>query len=184
VEVESRVKLNVGEQEQIIGKLAARQIVLGAPVLQRDVYFTERGFRDRVHGPGSAIVRVRYTPFEITLNMKRLTDRDGVWEEVETRIEDGDVAERILDAMGAELAIIVTKTRRSGHLGEIEIQIDDVEDLGTYLEVAVQVDDEIHQARKSIDRLLRELGIPSDRVELRGYPVILLEQQGVSFAAK
>jgi hypothetical protein len=34
-----------------------------------------------------------------------------------------------------------------------------------------------------IDQLLRELGIPADRVELRGYPVILLEQQGVSFSA-
>ena len=116
--------------------------------------------------------------------MKRLTNHDGVWEEVETRIEDGDVAERIMDAMGAELAVIVQKTRRSGRFGEIEIQIDNVEELGTYLEVVLQVDEEIDQAGKSIDQLLRELDIPPDRVELRGYPVILLERQGVSFSVK
>src|SRR5262249_54632656 len=150
---------------------------------QRDVYFTERGFRDRVHGPGSAIVRVRYTPSGTTLNMKRLTSRDGVWEEVETQVHDGRVAERVMDAMGAELAVVVEKGRRSGRFGEIEILIDDVEGLGTYLELAIQVDEEIDQARKSIDLLLRELGIPPDRVELRGYPMILLEQQGVSFSA-
>lgn len=85
MEVESRVKLSSGEQERLIGELAARQIALAAPVLQRDVYFTERGFRDRVHGPGSAIIRVRYTPSEVTLNMKRLTNHDGVltWNSVE-----------------------------------------------------------------------------------------------------
>ena len=64
MEVESRVELSVAEHERLIGELAARQIVLTTPVLQRDVYFKERGFRDRVHGPGSAITRIRYTPSE------------------------------------------------------------------------------------------------------------------------
>lgn len=184
MEVESRIKLDEGERERLIGELAARQVALSAPVPQRDVYFKERGFRDRVHGPGSAIVRVRYTPSETTLNMKRLTSRDGVWEEFETVIQDGEVAERIMAAMGAEPAVTVRKTRRSGRLGEIEIQLDDVEGLGTYLEVALQVDEENGQAREAIDRLLRELNIPAERVELRGYPVILLERDGVSFSAK
>jgi predicted adenylyl cyclase CyaB len=184
VEVESRVKLSTGERERLIAELTARQIVLTAPVPQRDVYYKERGFRDRVHGPGSAITRIRYTPSEVTLNMKRLTGHDGVWEEFETRIQDGDVAECIMAAMGAELAVVVTKNRQSGCFGGIEVQIDEVEQLGTYLEVAVQVDNgdkDTRRARESIDRLLRELGISADRVELRGYPVILLEQQGVSF---
>lgn len=183
MEVESRVKLNTGEEQRLIDQLAARHIELKAPVPQRDVYYAERGFRDRVLGPGSAITRIRYTPSEVTLNMKRLTGHGGIWEEVETRIQDGDVAERIMAAMGAELAVVVRKTRRSGQFGEVEVQIDDVEELGTYLEVAVQVDQDTHRARELIDRLLRDLDIPAHRVELRGYPVILLEQQGVSFAA-
>ena len=182
MEVESRVKLSRGEQQRIIGELAARQIGLAAPVVQRDVYFAERGFRDRVHGPGSAIARIRYSPSEITLNMKRLTDQDGVWEEIETTIHDGDVAERIMVAMGAEPVVVVRKKRQSGRFGEIEVQIDEVEHLGTYLEVAMQVDQEPGRARQLIDQLLRELGIPADRIELRGYPVILLEHQGVSFS--
>jgi len=184
VEVESRVKLSSAEQERLIGELAARQIELASPVLQRDVYFKERGFRDSVHGPGSAIIRIRYMPSAVTLNMKRLTTQDGVWEEFETKIQDGNVAERIMHAMGAELAVIVRKKRRSGRIGEIEVQIDEVEELGTYLELAMQVDQEFGRARNMIDQLLRELGIPADRVELRGYPVILLERQGVSFSAR
>ena len=184
MEVESRVKLSIGEQERLIDQLTARHIVLSSPVCQRDVYFAERGFRDRIHGPGSAITRIRYTPSETTLNMKRLTSRDGVWEEFETTIQDGEVAHRIMHAVGAELVVIVNKTRRSGRYGQIEVQIDDVEGLGTYLEVAVQVDEGIGRARAAIDQLLRELDIPPDRVELRGYPVLLLEQQGVSFSAR
>lgn len=186
VEVESRIKLDTGERERLIKALAVRKIMLSAPVSQRDVYFMERGFRDRVHGPGSTIVRVRYTPSETTLNMKRLTVRNGVWEECETTIQDGHVAERIMDAMGAEPAVVVRKARRSGHLGDIEIQLDEVEELGIYFEVALQVDEdgEVEQARKTIDHLLRELDFPPDRVELRGYPMILFEQQGVSFSTK
>lgn len=184
MEVESRVKLDVGERERLIAQLAARRIVLAPPVWQRDVYFTEQGFTDRVHGPGSAIARVRYTELATTLNMKRLTSRDGVWEEMETRVHDGGVAELIMAAMGAQRAVTVHKKRRAGRLGDIEILIDEVEGLGIYLEVAIQVDTEIDRARTSIEDFLRELEIAPERVELRGYPMILLQQQGVSFRSR
>jgi adenylate cyclase class 2 len=184
VEVEKRVKLVVGEKERLLRTLAARQITITPPIWQRDVYFAERGFRDRAHGPGSTIARVRYTPSKTTLNMKRLTSRAGVWEEIETGIEDGDVAERIMEAVGAEQVVVVEKRRRSGRFADIEIQLDEVVGLGSYLELSMLVDEEIGRARESLDRFLCDLEIPADRVELRGYPVILLEQQGVSFSAR
>lgn len=116
--------------------------------------------------------------------MKRLTSRAGVWEEIETGIEDGDVAERIMEAVGAEQVVVVEKRRRSGRFADIEIQLDEVVGLGSYLELSMLVDEEIGRARESLDRFLCDLEIPADRVELRGYPVILLEQQGVSFSAR
>lgn len=182
VEVEKRVKLIMGEKERLLRALADRQITLSSPVWQRDVYFAERGFRKRAHGPGSSIARIRYASSKASLNMKRLTSCAGVWEEIETQVDDGDIAERIMDAVGAERVVVVEKRRRSGRFGDIELQLDEVAELGTYLELSMQVEKEIGRARESIDQLLRDLAIPAERVELRGYPVILLEQQGVSFS--
>lgn len=183
MEVECKVKLHAKEADALGDELTQRGIRLGNPETQRDVYFKERGFRQHVQGAGSYLVRVRYGS-KITLNMKHLTNQDGVWEEVESEIQDGGVAEQIIEAIGGERAVTVTKSRRMGSLGNLEVIIDNVEELGTFLELAVETNDDTAAARQEIDAFLDKLGIARDRVELRGYPTILLEEQGVKFSAK
>jgi hypothetical protein len=68
---------------------SSAQIALAAPILQRHGYVKEHGFRDHVHVP-AVHIRIRYTPFE-------------------TEIQDGAVAERVMSATGAELAVMVRK---------------------------------------------------------------------------
>ena len=140
MEVESKVKLESGEDDRLAEKLASLGISIGEPTHQRDVYYKEKGFRDRVQGPGSYLVRVRYAREQATFNMKLLTTQDGVWEETETTVGDGKVVETIIRAIGAEHAVTVAKTRRMTTVDDLEVIIDAVEDLGTFLEVAVETD--------------------------------------------
>ncbi|MGW1131886.1 class IV adenylate cyclase [Streptomyces griseoluteus] len=184
MEVESKVRLEPGEEDRLASTLKQLAIAPGEPARQRDVYYKERGFRDRVQGPGSYLVRVRYTDAGTTLNMKRLTAQDGVWEETETSVGRGEVAESIIQAIGAEHAVTVAKVRRMATVDDLEVIIDEVDDLGTFLELAVETDDDTAAARAKIDAFLGTLRIAPERVELRGYPTMLLEAQGVKFSVK
>ena len=116
--------------------------------------------------------------------MKRLTEIDGVWEEIETGVDDGKVAEKVVSSIGAEHAVTVSKTRQSGQLDGIEVILDNVESLGIYLEVSIEDPSDVQEAKSKLLRLLGELGIDNSRVELRGYPTILLEKEGVRFSVK
>src|SRR5438132_35869 len=114
MEVEIKVPLDsdqLAELERVLSDLA---ISIGQPETQRDVYFKERGFRTKTQGPGSYLVRVRYAGIAAVLNMKRLTNTDGVWEETETEVHKGEVVEKIIVTIGAEHALTVEKTRRAG----------------------------------------------------------------------
>lgn len=184
MEVESKVRLEPGEEDRLTEKLKELAVSTGEPTRQQDVYYKEQGFRDRVQGPGSYLVRVRYAGERATLNMKRLTTQDGVWEEVETPVQDGAVAETIIRAIGAEHAVTVTKVRRMTMVDDLEVIIDVVEGLGTFLELAVETDGDTAVARGKIDAFLGTIDIAPERVELRGYPTMLLEAQGVKFSVK
>lgn len=185
MEVESKVQLTKSELAAVFEKLSGLGINLGGAEKQKDVYFKEIGFRDKVQGVDGYIVRLRYTNTQTVLNMKRLTTQEGVWTEVETIVKDGKAVEEIIMAIGAEHAVNVTKTRRMARLDDLEIIIDEIEELGTFLELSVEGSNvDVESARKTINSFLESLGIPLDRVEYRGYPTILLEEQGVVFSLK
>ena len=186
MEIEIKLPLASRGVDHVLASLEAAGVALGDIQVQTDVYFKERGFRNKVSGPGSYTVRVRYEGERCLLTLKKLTTVDGAWEELETEIKDGKVAERIIAEIGAEPAVIVKKRRRAGWFKEIEVALDEVECLDTYLELALNTDDNVI-ANASNSRLLEfahQLGLAEVEPELRGYPTILLEREGVRFSAK
>jgi adenylate cyclase class IV len=50
-----------------------------------------------------------------------------------------------------------------------------VRGLGLYLEVAIQTDEQTLEAQEELFELLDKLGVDRAKVELRGYPQIILE---------
>lgn len=185
MEVESKVKLDSSELDALLTELAGLGVHLGDIEQQKDVYFKAQGFRDRVQGPGDYLIRLRYTDGKTVLNMKHLTTQDGVWNEVETPVQEGSVVEEIITEIGAEPAVTVTKKRRMTRAAGLEIIIDEIEELGTFLELSVEGDNlDVTAARQTINDFLKKLGVAPERVELRGYPTILLEAQGVVFTVK
>jgi predicted adenylyl cyclase CyaB len=185
VEVERKIKLDASEVTGIIERLSTQGLEFSAPQEQKDVYYKEAGFRDKVQGVDGYIVRIRYSADRPVLNMKRLTTEPGVWREIETPVDDGAALEKILMTIGVEHAVNVTKRRRAIRKDELEIILDDIEELGTYLELAVEGENvDVASASETINDFLNVLSLSIDRVEYRGYPTILLEDQGVVFAVK
>lgn len=183
MEVERKVKLEGDDLGALRRILDAEGVDFGPATTQRDVYYKEAGFRTRVQGVDGYIVRVRHESSGCSLNLKRLTRDPGVWREVETAVSDGEAGEAILQAIGLEHAVTVTKSRQQCHLGRIEVILDEIAELGAYLELAVEGNDlDVAAAKEELGEVLDRLGVGRERIEFRGYPTILLEQQGVVFS--
>lgn len=98
-------------------------------------------------------------------------------EEHETIVDDDEAMAGILAGLGFEPAATVAKERESYRLGAYSLTLDQVEGLGTFVEIDREVDEEpaIEAAREEAVELLRELGLdPADQIRT-SYLGLLLE---------
>jgi len=180
--MEVEVKAMVMDMAALKSKLESMGAKFGRKAEQRDSYFKPRGFDKRPEGPGSWIVRIREDGGKRTLTMKTLTEVLGAWKEYETRIDNAEQTRKMLEAMGLINAFTLNKKRIYGKLGEFEVLLDDVEELGKYLEVALESDEkEKDKSRERILKLMGEIGINENDIERRGYGEILGEKMGHRF---
>ena len=78
--------------------------------------------------------------------------------------------------MGYKKANQVIKNRCKGRIGDYEICLDEVEELGSFLEVEKMAEDNIEEVRKELLDFVLALGIsPEDEVK-RGYDLLILEK--------
>jgi predicted adenylyl cyclase CyaB len=89
----------------------------------------------------------------------------------------------ILEKSNFSHVFSIIKTRTIGKLGEFELCIDDVKELGKYLEIALHSEDlkNAEGAKEKISNLIAELGFDESNVEHRGYAAIISQNMGVKF---
>ena len=168
MEVEMKVKLNSEDMTFLQMRLCELNIELDKPKLQNDIYYKPQLRND-------SLVRIRYTEENTTLNFKKKTENNGVWEEAETEIKEGDIAELIIQELGATHLVSVEKYRSEGMYNGIEVLIDRITSLGDYLEIAINNAYNPVLANKKLYQILDLLNIDKSKVELRSYPELVLE---------
>ncbi|NHX36194.1 MULTISPECIES: class IV adenylate cyclase [Halolamina] len=87
-------------------------------------------------------------------------------EEHETAVDDPDAAAGILDGLGFEPAATVAKERERFELDGYTVTLDQVEGLGSFVEVDREgAESEIERLRAGAQALLRDLGLdPADQI--------------------
>jgi len=178
--MEVEVKARLEDLEGIKKKLVAMGVVFNGSVTQKDKYFRKKGFEKRPQGPGDFIARIRVAEGETTICTKTLTDVLGAWIENETEIKSPEEMEKILLTFGFINVFNVNKSRESGSFRDFEVLLDDVKELGKFIEVSL-ISEEKEKTRERIISFLRELGIPEDRIEKRGYGELISEDMGCKF---
>ena len=81
--------------------------------------------------------------------------------EYETTVGDGEIAGKIFEAAGFfPVKPMVVKKREMLVFGEMQACLDEVEGLGTFLELEIMAEDESSKASalEKIERILKELG--------------------------
>jgi adenylate cyclase class 2 len=173
-----------------VGVVAQADTYYNAP--HRDFAETDEALRVRVVGdvPASAQGADLTTALDAALRGSDATPTSRVTykgplveeasktrEEFETGVDDGETMGSVFERLGFTPTATVQKVRARYRVGEWTVVLDDVADVGTYVEVEtdVETEDEVPAAREEAYDVLRDLGLDPDEQIPTSYLGLLLE---------
>jgi len=168
MEVEVKFRVEFGHMKAKIESLGARFI---REELQEDVYFSV---------PFPTQLRVREIPNlgEAFLTYKEIKDpgRNEEFDEIEVGVSDASKTREILKRLGFKEDVTVRKRRLVYRLDNVTFELNDVEELGGFLDIEV-ISDDVEEAKKKIWEMAGRLGLSEKDVEPRLYQELLKEKK-------
>lgn len=175
-EIEVRYQLGEKQRECTLATLRQRGWTPKQSI-QHDIYFCAREYKESGRTKECPyIVRIRRTDQTSILAYKSFQGGDGsFWTEVESDVGNPQAIQSILVNLKQEPYLEIKKSRLSGIIEGIEINIDSIENLGDYIEFEVRTNDE-NAGRQHLIAFAKQLGLPQDNAVTTGY-VQLMEQR-------
>lgn len=181
---EVEVKAGLKDKEKVIEALAALGCTFSEPITEEDLIYAEHidsldaynrnanFLRIRVRGDGTILFTLKY-------HKDRHEGRpDSMPLEHETAIGSKEEMEKILALQGYKEALRVRKSRQKGRYRKWEICIDDVEGLGSFIELE-ELTDGI-ETKRVVDEMLAflgDLGIATEDMFVDRYDIALLKKR-------
>jgi len=169
---EIEIKLRIKNLEDLEKKLIAGGLEISKEISQHDTVYTDprHGNFDNIK-EGNVVVRIRRESnvSKITLKQQQTYEMDNL--EYETTIGDPEIMHNIFVKMGWLPEVEVKKTRKKGKLGGYEVCLDQVEQLGSFIELEKMTDDNANpdEVRKELFDALRPFGLSEEDEETKGY---------------
>jgi len=174
VEIKAKLKNLSGIKNKLL-KLGAK---FRESKKQIDVFYKPKNEVHSTLRPGLYILRVRESSNDKFLTFKALTSIKGVWEEYEVRIDNTKEMQKILEKIGLVKVFAIEKIRIPGHLGKFEFNLDEVKELGSFIEIGLVAKDG-EKAQNKIKELYSKLGISENQLERRGYGELVVAKMGI-----
>lgn len=151
---------------------------------QTDKYFVPKNEDWFEKRPVSKFMRVRYEDGRHHLNYTdaKYDDKTVLLtsEEYEINIENPETAEELLERLGYILKVTVTKIRKYFENENFEIVLDNIAELGDFIEIEAKKDfGGAEKTRQACFDFAKELKIEFDqsKYKSRGYPNMILDKQ-------
>ncbi len=171
IEVESKFRSPGNDKvEKILTHLGAKKI---GSVEMEDIYFahpskdfgkTDEALRLRKFGGGA----------ELTYKGPRMsTESAKAREEISLKVDNPLSAQRIVERLGFKEFCVLRKTRNSYLLDKLRVDVDNVDDLGEYVELEILTESP-ERAVQLLDLARKELGL--DKPEKMTYLELMLEK--------
>ena len=176
---EIEIKLKAKNFEKLEEKLKERECILSEPISQHDVIYSQKSSKEEFESAkkGDIIVRIRYLKDKAQLNLKQQRSNEMDNLEYETEIKNPKETHKILEILGWHPVVEVKKVRRKGKFGEYEICLDQVEKLGTFVELEKLTDDNADPeiVREELFKELESLDLSRRDEETKGYDTQIYE---------
>jgi adenylate cyclase, class 2 len=175
---EIEIKARIQSIESIIVVLAEQGVAVTNPVTQHDRVYGPAGV-DGADENTAPWLRIRtetkagITKHIFTLKRSVTNQLDSI--EHETEVADEIETERIIAQLGFELYSDLTKTRQKAQFGDIELCIDTVEGLGTFIEAEKLTADEVNYevVVEELWAVFSSLGVKPEDAVTDGYDVLM-----------
>jgi len=182
---EIEIKAKVSDMSSLLSAIERAGITLTEPIKQHDVVYGQPGAAD--NAPGSTWLRIRTeNDARVIFTLKQQHSGGLDSKEHETEVSDAAELAAIIATLGFTLYSDLTKTRRKAHYGGIEICVDVVDGLGSFIEAEKLAEDDADGTTIAADlwQELIKLGVDKADEVFDGYDVLmnrkLAEEQQVS----
>ena len=167
---EVEIKAYLDDITSVETRLQQLDAIFQKTIHQSDTYF-QHPIRNFAQTDEALRIRISDNQSYLTYKGPKLDSSSKTREELELKIHEPDKTSEILKKLGFSTVLIVKKTRKIYSMDDIIISLDDVDDLGYFIEFELEVTDKeiIPSARDRLISLLNKLGIPKDKLERRSY---------------
>lgn len=172
---EIELKFRVKDQKAFLDKLQCLGCRIAAPLQQIDTVFVND--LNNVESTKDSIwIRIRQEEGHVELNLKKQSSKIQESQEIEFRVESYEKVTQFLETLGYKKWVIVNKKRRYTTYLNYNLCLDEVEKLGTFIEIELLVDDT--DKRDYMDQLMsfaRDLGLDESNIINSHYDTMIYE---------
>ncbi|PKL70507.1 MAG: class IV adenylate cyclase [Methanomicrobiales archaeon HGW-Methanomicrobiales-1] len=174
--LEVELKVRVSSLEPVRKLLLEKGAVCSGRIHEHDIYYNAP---HRDFGQTDEAVRVRYTNNHAVVTYKGAKIKKfglKAREELNTAVESGEVFETMLDRLGFTKTTEVNKWRENYKFSGSAISLDEVDELGTFVEIEIMAEDENTNAAVLIEKIAKEIGVSGEPL-LASYLELLLSKR-------
>lgn len=173
MKLEIEVKAKVKNFETIKNKLQEIGCILSEPINQDDYIYNRKGLDIRKGYDGSPILRIREQGEKIifTLKKNRSNELDCIEKEIE--VSNKEILKDIFDLMDYESSVEVHKKRIKTNFNDYEICLDEVDGLGSYIEVEKMSEEDGEKIQNELFDFLQTMGVSKEDRVFNGYDTLI-----------
>lgn len=159
---EIELKFKVENIEEIISFLEKNNCKISSPTYQNDTIYVKD--LDNVESTeGSIWLRIRKTNEIVELNYKKQSAKKMESEEIEFQVNSYEKANSFLKALGFKEWVQVNKKRQYSKYQDYNICIDEVEKLGTFIEIELLINEQNDiNYEEQLLNVAKEIGIDAN----------------------
>lgn len=182
---EIEIKAQIKDRSGLLHLLHEKGIEISQPITQRDQVFGLPGVDGGDDTNGAPWLRIRTETMNgkttqiFTLKKSVTNQMDSI--EHETEIHDPVELAAIIGHLGFEPYSDLTKTRQKAKLGEIELCVDTVGELGDFIEAEKLTADDADYDKVAAElwEVLGSFGVEKSQHVMDGYDVLMRKHQGL-----
>lgn len=170
---EVEIKVKVEDFEKIRAKLEKLGCVFSEVIFQEDVVYIPFGIEFTQVGTAENVLRIRKQNDKNIFTLKRKDVDPLVKIERETVIEDSEQLESILEYLGYAEVSRVKKERVKTKYKDMEICLDRVEELGSFVECEMITSSDPMEAQGKMLGFLEKIGVDVSARAYLGYDILV-----------
>ncbi len=176
---EIEIKAKLRDKKNITEKLKSLGCIFEDAIIQNDIVYAENVGSLETFRSNKVFLRLRVknnSKVFFTLKKRMANDLDAIEHEVEVSSRKG--MEEALFLMGYKEAIRVNKTRIITHYDNCEICIDEVENLGVFIEMEKLTEEgDSEEIQEELFKFFESIGISRDDRVMSGYDILMMQKK-------